>query len=296
MRPITPAQHLRVITLYSETPSIRHVASKTGLGKSTVAEVVSGVEVDMEKRRKGRPPKLSEHNKRQILRQITTGRLDNASQATQFINPTLPHPVHPQTVRNALKKADYRSVVKRKCPLLKKVHCQCHLKFALAHQNWTVEDWKRVLWSDETKINRIASDGRVYTWKKKGEPLSDRTTTPTVKHGGGNNLMVWGCMGWNGVGKLVEVVGKMDSEQYCEILDEGVEESFEKLEMEEDERMFQQDNDPKHTSKRADRWFEDHNIDVLAWPAQSPDLNPIEHLWVHIKDQLKKYPGAPAGV
>jgi transposase len=73
MRPITPAQHLRVITLYSETPSIHHVASKTGLGKSTVAEVVSGVEVDMEKRRKGQPPKLSEHNKFQILHQITTG-------------------------------------------------------------------------------------------------------------------------------------------------------------------------------------------------------------------------------
>jgi hypothetical protein len=47
----------------------------------------------------------------------------------------------------------------------------------------------------KTKINRIGSDGRVYTWKKKGESLSDRTTTPTVKSGGGNNLMVWGCMG-----------------------------------------------------------------------------------------------------
>jgi len=84
-----------------------------------------------------------------------------------------------------------------------------------------VEDWKRILWSDETKINRIGSDGQVYTWKKKGEPLSDRTTTPTVKHGG-NNLMVWGCIGWNGVGMLTEVQGIMDAEQYCEILDEGV--------------------------------------------------------------------------
>jgi len=55
-----------------------------------------------------------------------------------------------------------------------------------------VEDWKRVLWSDETKINRIGSDGRSYTWKQWGAPLCDCTTTPTVKHGGGNNLMVWG--------------------------------------------------------------------------------------------------------
>ena len=43
--------------------------------------------------------------------------------------------------------------------------------------------------------------------------------------------MVWGCMGWNGVGLLIEVQGKMDAEQCCGILDEGVVESFEKLDM-----------------------------------------------------------------
>ena len=63
--------------------------------------------------------------------------------------------------------------------------------------------------------------------------------------------MVWGWMGWNGVGKLVEVQGTMDAQQYCDILDEGVVESFEKLEMPMQERIFQQDNDLKHTSKKA---------------------------------------------
>ena len=135
--------------------------------------------------------------------------------------------------------------------MLKLTHHQRQHKFARYHENWTVEDWKRVLWSDETKINCIGSDGKVYVWKQQGEPLSDHTPTPTVKHRGGNNLMVWGCMGWNRVGKLVEVQGKMNAEQYCEILKDDIEESFEKLEMEEEEHYFQQDNDPKHTSKQA---------------------------------------------
>ena len=82
--------------------------------------------------------------------------------------------------------------------------------------------------------------------------------------------MIWGCMGWNRVGKLTEVQGTMDVQQYCDILDDGVVESFEKLEMPEDGRTFQQDNDPKHTSKKATQWFEDNDIQVLVWPAPIP--------------------------
>jgi hypothetical protein len=133
-------------------------------------------------------------DKQSIICQITTRKLDNAVQATQFINNILPSPVTPQTVRNALKSNDFHFVIKQKHFLLKKAHQEDCLRFAWYHENWTVEDWKRVLWSDETKIIRIWSDGRVYTWKKKGESLSDRTTTPTVKHGGGNNGGVWGGM------------------------------------------------------------------------------------------------------
>ena len=75
--------------------------------------------------------------------------------------------------------------------------------------------------------------------------------------------MVWGCMGWNGVGNMAEVEGRMNSEQYVSILKENLLESLENLAIDPEVTIFQQDNDPKHTSKLATKWFHDHSIHCM---------------------------------
>jgi hypothetical protein len=63
--------------------------------------------------------------------------------------------------------------------------------------------------------------------------------------------MVWGCIGWNGVGVLSEVEGQMDAEQYVAILEQGLLQIMEDSGIPEGDIIFQPDNDPKHTSRRA---------------------------------------------
>ena len=62
--------------------------------------------------------------------------------------------------------------------------------------------------------------------------------------------MVWGCFAWAGTSIHLKVEGKMNADQYVDILEEEALPSFEKLDIIEGEHIFQQDNDHKQEGKR----------------------------------------------
>lgn len=234
--------------------------------------------------RVGRPRKTTTKTDSYIAKLVEKSESPNAVELCNELHRLNIASISPTTIRRRLHEKGIFGRARVKKPLLLSRHIKSRLEFAKKYRHWTINDWKHVLWTDETKICLHGNDGRRWTWRKRNERLKPKHIKNTIKHD--KYVMVWGCFSSAGVGSICIIDGYLTADKYIEILNNHMLPSAKKLIG--NKVILQQDNDPKHTANDTMKWFKKNKIEIMKWPSQSPDINPIENMWFRFKSEIRK--------
>ncbi|RYF81093.1 MAG: hypothetical protein EON98_12790 [Chitinophagaceae bacterium] len=201
----------------------------------------------------GRPPILDDRTKRRLARMTLRGDVASATElAKSAADHDIAH-VSAGAIRNVLHDEGLKAMHIIRKPLLTRTHKRKRLDFALTHRDWTVQQWKQVIFSDETPILARPSETHKLRWVKPTHGLNPKLVVPTVQ-GGGAAIMVWGCISTYGFHDLVLLDGAVDAKGYVTVLQHYLLPVIEQY-IDNHTRIFQQDNVAVHTAHEVLAFF-----------------------------------------
>ena len=129
------------------------------------------------------------------------------------------------------------------------VNARNRKKWCLSHKAWTIRQWKRVIWSDESSLALFSTSSRVYVWRMPSQEYNTNCLLPRVKHGGGS-VTAWAAISWSSAGPMLTLSVRITAETYVNILADQVHPIAQTL-LPNGDSVFQDDNAPLHTTQIA---------------------------------------------
>jgi hypothetical protein len=155
------------------------------------------------------------------------------------------------------------------------------------HLGWTIRTWRRVHWSDESRFLLRPTDGHARVWRQRNTFQDNHILGTTVF--GGRGVTVWGCFSFDCKLDLYVLDGNLTGQKYSDnVLGPRVVPHFDNHALA-DRPMFMDDNARPHRARIVQHFLQQEAVQTIPWPAMSPEMNPIEHVWDFIGRNINQH-------
>lgn len=286
-----------IVSLLQEGCTQCYVSERFGVSRSTVQRTWTRFqETGSLKRRPGSGRKrcTEPRDDRYIVSQALRNRKSTYNNIKNNLEDVRNVSVSVWTVRRRLLEVDIHSRRPARGPKLLRGHRIARLRFSQNYATWTDVEWSKVLFSDEARISLFGEDRRRKVLRRPGERYAEVCFEEITPYGGGS-VMFWAGITSEDRTELVFVEnGSLNAQRYItELL---IPHAQPALAVTGSDAVFMDDNARAHRAGDVDAYLSEVGIRRLDWPARSPDLNPIEHLWDFLKRRVRAVHPAPQNI